>query len=294
MPTTRRGGITLAEEHRPSRTRRLVVRLVLVLLAAGMVLAGVLGARGLISNFGGPRCQATALGSSVDFDPSQTAYAATIEAIAEKRGLPARAATIAIATAIQESKLRNLEYGDRDSVGLFQQRPSQGWGTVEQILDPVYSTNKFYDALVKIDGYEQMRITEIAQKVQRSAYPEAYADHEQEARLLSSALSGHSPEGLGCRLDDATKGDPAALQAALAKELGAKATVRGRTVTIAAASERAAWSAGAYAVATASVHGATKVRVGSREWSRTRDSSGWEWHAAKGGKPNTVTVTFAG
>ena len=108
-------------------------------------------------------------------------------------------------------------------MGLFQQRPSQGWGTVEQILDPVYSTNKFYDALVKVDGYEQMRITEIAQKVQRSAYPEAYADHEQEGRLLSSTLSGHSPEGMGCRLDDATTGDPAALQAALSKELGAKA-----------------------------------------------------------------------
>jgi len=294
MPTTRRGGVVLAEERTSSRTRRLVARLVLVLLAAGLVVAGFVGARGLVSNFGGPRCQATAAGSSVDFDPSQTAYAATIEAVAEKRGLPARAATIAIATAIQESKLRNLKYGDRDSVGLFQQRPSQGWGTVEQILDPVYATNKFYDALVKIDGYEGMRITEIAQKVQKSAYPEAYADHEQEGRLLASTLSGHSPEGLGCRLDDAGKGDPAALKAALAKELGVKATVKGRTLTVAAGSERAAWSAGAYAVAKASVHGATSVRVGSREWTRTRNSSGWQWHdAKKAGRANTVTVTFA-
>jgi hypothetical protein len=81
---------------------------------------------------------------------------------------------------------------------------------------------------------------------------------------------------------------------ALALVLGAMGCVGGGWVWFAAASERAAWSAGANAVATASVHGATKVRVGSREWSRTRDSSGWEWHAAKGGKPNTVTVTFAG
>src|SRR5690349_18532045 len=263
MPTTKRG-IVLAEERPRSRTRRLVTRLVLVLLAAGLVVAGIVGARGLVSNFGGPRCQATALGSSVDFDPSQTAYAATIEAIAEKRGLPARAATIAIATAIQESQLRNLKYGDRDSVGLFQQRPSQGWGTVAQILDPVYATNKFYDALVKIDGYEDMRITEIAQKVQRSAYPEAYADHETEGRLLASTLSGHSPEGLGCRLDAATSGDPAALKSALSKELGVVSTVSGRTLTVTAGSQRAAWSAGAYAVAKASVHGATAVRVGSR------------------------------
>ena len=100
------------------------------------------------------------MGKSVDFDPSQTRYAATITAVAVKRGLPPRAATIAIATALQESKLRNLRYGDRDSVGLFQQRPSQGWGTEEQILDPVYAVNRFYDALVKIKGYESMEITE--------------------------------------------------------------------------------------------------------------------------------------
>lgn len=285
----------LAEEHRPSRTRRLVTRVVLVLFAGGLVVAGVIGARGLISNFGGPRCQATALGTSVDFDPSQTAYAATIEAVAEKRGLPARAATIAIATAIQESKLRNLRYGDRDSVGLFQQRPSQGWGTTAQILDPVYSTNKFYDALVKIHGYESMKITEIAQKVQKSAYPNAYADHEQEGRLLASTLSGHSPAGLGCRLNDATSGDPAALRTALSKELGVAATVSGHTLTVDAGSERAAWNAGSYAVATASLHGATSVRVGSREWTRTRDSSGWQWHnATTSGTANSVTVTFAG
>jgi hypothetical protein len=275
--------------------RRVLTRVVIALVALGLVVAGVFGARGLVDNFGGPRCQATALGTSVDFDPSQTAYAATIEAVAEKRGLPARAATIAIATAIQESKLRNLQYGDRDSVGLFQQRPSQGWGTVEQIRDPVYATNKFYDALVKIDGYEGMRITEIAQKVQKSAYPEAYADHEQEGRLLASSLSGHSPEGLGCRLDDATSGDPAALKAALRTELGVASTVKGRTLTVTAGSERAAWSAGAYAVAKASLHGATSVRVGSREWTRTRSSSGWEWHDAKpAGGTNSVAVTFAG
>jgi hypothetical protein len=272
-----------------------VTRVVVVLLAGGVVGAGIVASRGLLINFGPPRCQATAAGTSVDFDPSQTAYAATIEAVAEKRGLPARAATIAIATAIQESKLRNLKYGDRDSVGLFQQRPSQGWGTVDQILDPVYSTNKFYDALVKVKGYEGMRIAEIAQKVQRSAYPEAYADHEQEGRLLASTLSGHSPGGLGCRLNEATTGDPAALRAALKRELGVTSTVSGRTLTVSAGSERAAWSAGAYAVAKASLHGATSVRVGSREWTRTRKASGWQWHDAKtGGKDGTVTVTFAG
>ena len=281
-------------ENQPgSRTRRLATRVVLLLFVVGLVGAGWLGLRGTVRNLGGPRCQATALGTSVDFDPSQTAYAATIVAIAEKRGLPARAGTIAIATAIQESKLRNLTFGDRDSVGLFQQRPSQGWGTEKQILDPVYATNKFYDALVKVDGYEQMRITEIAQKVQRSAYPEAYADHEQEGRLMASALSGHSPSGLGCRLDDATGGQPAELKAALSQELGVSSSVKGRVLTVKASSEQSAWSAGSFAVAKAAQYGATKVRVGTKEWNRTRDSDGWTWQTVKGGSSSTVTVTFA-
>ena len=284
----------LAEEHEPSRLRRAVTRLVLLLFAAGLVLAGIIGARGLMHNVGGPRCQATALGKSVDFDPSQTAYAATISAVAEKRGLPARAGTIAIATAIQESKLRNLKYGDRDSVGLFQQRPSQGWGTQEQILNPVYATNRFYDALVKIDGWETMEITKIAQRVQKSAYPEAYADHEQEGRLFASALSGHSPGGLGCRLNPASTSDPTGLVAALKAERGLTPTVVGNTATLRAPSERTAWNVGAYAVAKAQQYGITRVQVGDRVWRRTRDAEGWTWHAASHPvAPTTVIITFA-
>ena len=243
---------------------------------------------------GSPRCQATALGNTVDFDPSQTGYAATITGLAVKRGLPPRAATIALATAIQESKLRNLRYGDRDSLGLFQQRPSQGWGTEEQILDPVHATNAFYDALVKIKGYEQMEITKVAQEVQKSAYPEAYADHEQEGRILASTISGHSPGGIGCRLDAADAGDPQALASALRTELGVAASVKGRTVTVRAKSELQAWNIGGWAVAKASTHGVTRVRVDDRQWTRTRDEDGSAWHKASGAAaPRTVTITFA-
>ena len=85
--------------------------------------------------------------------------------------MPARAASIALATAYQESKLYNIDYGDRDSVGLFQQRPSQGWGTVAQLTDPEFATNAFYDALAKVDGYREMEITVAAQEVQRSGLP---------------------------------------------------------------------------------------------------------------------------
>ena len=112
--------------------------------------------------------------------------------------MPARAASIALATAYQESKLYNIDYGDRDSVGLFQQRPSQGWGSVAQLTDPVFATNAFYDALQKVEGYDSMEITVAAQEVQRSGYPEAYADHEKDGRVLASALTGNSRAALWC------------------------------------------------------------------------------------------------
>jgi len=147
---------------------------VLAVIVAIVGGAGYYGYSTLMTNSGQPSCRAVALGHDVSFTPEQSANAATITAIALQRGLPARAATIANATAIQESKLRNIRFGDRDSLGLFQQRPSQGWGTEKQILDPVYATNKFYDALTKISGYQTMEITKVAQLVQRSATPQAY------------------------------------------------------------------------------------------------------------------------
>jgi hypothetical protein len=145
-------------------------------------------------------CTATVSGRTVTLTPEQAENAALITAVSVNRGMPARAATIALATAYQESKLYNLEAGDRDSLGLFQQRPSQGWGTKDQILNPYYSINAFYDALDRIGDYEAMRVTVAAQEVQRSGYPEAYADHEADARVLASALTGNSPHAFSCRI----------------------------------------------------------------------------------------------
>jgi hypothetical protein len=148
------------------------------------------------------RCTATVGGRTVTLDVEQAENAALITAISVDRGMPARAATIALATAYQESKLYNLETGDRDSLGLFQQRPSQGWGSREQVLDPYYATNAFYDGLDRIGDYESMRVTEAAQAVQRSGFPEAYADHEADARVLASALTGNSPHAFSCRIQE--------------------------------------------------------------------------------------------
>jgi hypothetical protein len=171
-----------------------------VVVAAGAVATAlvVVDRGGVPSILDTSGCTAEVDGHTVEVDLEQAENAALITAVAVERGMPARAASIALATAYQESKLYNIDYGDRDSVGLFQQRPSQGWGTVEQLTDPVYATNAFYDALAQVDGYDTMEITVAAQEVQRSAYPDAYADHEKDGRALASALTGNSPGALWC------------------------------------------------------------------------------------------------
>ncbi len=158
---------------------------------------GVLSGSGPFSG-AAEECTAVVDGHSVSLDLEQAENASLITALSVRRGMPARAASIALATAYQESDLYNLESGDRDSLGLFQQRTSQGWGEPDEILDPVYAANAFYDALAELDGYEQMEITVAAQAVQRSAYPDAYADHEDDARALASALTGQSSATFAC------------------------------------------------------------------------------------------------
>jgi hypothetical protein len=173
---------------------------VAVVVAAGAVAATlvVLDRGGVPSILDTTGCTAEVDGHRVEIDLEQAENAALVAAVSVQRGMPARAASIALATAFQESKLYNLDFGDRDSVGLFQQRPSQGWGTAKQLRDPVYAANAFYDALAKVEGYQTMEITEAAQEVQRSAYPEAYADHEEDGRALASALTGNSPRAMWC------------------------------------------------------------------------------------------------
>lgn len=285
-----RGRVTLAEEQRPRAPRWIACGLILTLVAL-VGLGAWFGGRTLFHSVLGPRCQATAAGNSVDFDPEQMSNAATITAIALQRGLPARAATIALATAIQESKLRNIRYGDRDSVGLFQQRPSQGWGTVEQILDPEYTTNKFYDALVKVKGWETGTITVVAQKVQRSAYPEAYADHEQEGRILASALAGHSPRGVACRLDDPEgEADVALVGRLLDNEYSLEATAGEGTLSVRAPSDQIAWSIASWSAAKAVDTGITGVTIGDRRWTRSRDSEAWSWRTTDTPAPSRQVI----
>lgn len=229
-------------------------------------------------------CEARVDGRSVSLDPEQGQIVALIAAIADDRGLPARAVTIAIATAYQESKIRNIDYGDRDSVGIFQQRPSQGWGTVAQIRDEHYTINKFFEALEKVDGYEDMVVTEAAQKVQRSGFPRAYADHEADARVLASALTGNSPGGAFSCVVDAVedRGTAAEVQESVTAAFGGLDITRGtRQDTIIrvapdAVGVRRGWAVAQYLVAHAGPLKLRSVSYDGRIWKVGRDSEdGW-------------------
>ncbi|UEJ82806.1 C40 family peptidase [Brachybacterium halotolerans subsp. kimchii] len=143
----------------------------------------------------------SALPSMKGYSKESLALVAQIMKAGEKSGVGERGQLIGIMTAMQESTLQNLTGGDRDSVGAFQQRPSQGWGTAEQLADPSYAATAFFEGvdaangshipgLKDVDGWQDMSLTDAAQAVQRSGYPGAYAKHENTARTLMAKVSG--------------------------------------------------------------------------------------------------------
>lgn len=225
-------------------------------------------------------------------DLEQSKHASIIAGLSVRRSLPARAASIALTTAYQESGIRNLDYGDRDSLGLFQQRPSQDWGSPEEIMDPHYSTGAFYDALVKIKNWEDRDITEVAQAVQISAYPDAYRDHETDGRALASAFTGQSPAALTCLDREPGAGDAKGLSSAMKKTFGKISVSRsGKTLTVKAKSETAAWAYGQFAVASLDEYGVASVTIGDQAWRAVADDRG-EWATTEEpAKKNRVIIT---
>ncbi|WP_412538676.1 M23 family metallopeptidase [Longispora sp. K20-0274] len=183
--------------------------LALIVICSGLaaVMAGGLGGAGLCAP-AGPPATPTAAATAVPvvnpstgtrptigpWDADQVANANVIITTGMRMQVPPRGWVIALATAMQESGLRNLgnlgDRNDHDSLGLFQQRPSAGWGTPEQIMDPAYASAKFYDKLLAIKDWQNLPLTVAAQKVQISAFPEAYAKHETAAAELVTALTG--------------------------------------------------------------------------------------------------------
>ncbi|WP_371577102.1 heavy metal transporter [Streptomyces sp. NBC_01314] len=278
-------------------------------MAAFVVLAAIgayLTVQYLTGGNGTPRCVVVSGaddGASYEFTPEQAANAATISAVGTSRELPERAVTIALATAIQESGLRNIPHGDRDSLGLFQQRPSQGWGTERQIQDPVYAAGEFYEHLVKVDDYERLPLTVAAQRVQRSGYPEAYAKHEPDATLLAAALTGRSAAALTCEgrqettgTGSAYAGGPDAVRGALARDFGDDAF---ETAAAVVGSEGAA-SAKASPSPSPSVSpiaGTVTIPLADAKDAGEIRRRGWElahWAVANSSRLGVERVTYAG
>jgi hypothetical protein len=209
----------------------------------------------------------------ITFDSTQMANAATIAAVGLRRGVPQRAIVVALATAMQESKLENLAGGDRDSVGLFQQRPSQGWGTAEQIADPRYSSGVFYSSLLKVPGWQKMRVTDAAQAVQRSAHPDAYERWADRAQILASALSGDMVGAVACTVtaEPPSRGSVAArtLAASVKLDWGEVTTAKPSDVVglaLTVRTTKAGWQYAHWLVAHAEERGVRRVRFGDREW----------------------------
>ncbi|MET7940865.1 heavy metal transporter [Streptomyces sp. NPDC005302] len=290
------------------RPRRRLLRFggaAVVLLA----LAGYLAVQYLTGGTGAPRCSVVSGkgdGASYEFSPEQAVNAATISAVGTSRGMPERAVAIALATALQESGLRNIQHGDRDSLGLFQQRPSQGWGTPRQIMDPAYASGVFYEHLAKVPGYSRLPLTVAAQRVQRSGFPQAYAKHEPDATLLAAALTGRAAATLTCqgRPDATPAGGADAVRAALAKDFGrdvlqeAGATV-GAGDGSASPEPTASVSSGASASSSAASTGGT-VTVPVREGATSGTGTlrrGWElahWAVANSSALHIERVSYAG
>lgn len=224
---------------------------------------------------------------SFSVEPDQASVASSMVGVVIDRQLPERAAVLTLAAALQESKLANLDPGEGpdDSVGVLQQRPSQGWGTVAQLKDIHYATGKFLDALTKIDGWQTMNLADAIQKVQVSIDGSYYARHEDEAQALSDALTGKSPAGITCSFPKPTQvASVAEVAAAVAHDLPiTKPTAVSPKVTVPGAS----WATAAWFVANADRYGIDAVSYAGRQWTRAHG-----WKADKDAGSTAVVATM--
>jgi hypothetical protein len=254
----------------PSRTRFGLS--IAALLVAAVAVGGVFAIRAALHT-----SPFTANGCTVeryDIDTSQAAVASTMVGVVTRRQLPERAAVLVLAAALQESKLRNLALGqgDRDSVGVLQQRPSQGWGTEQQLSDVRFATGAFLDELMrKVPNWQDENLAVAIQAVQISADGSAYAQHEAEAQALAHAFTGRFQAGITCSFEKPTKVAPVAtVVAQVVRDLPVQPpTTTPSTVRV----PGAAWQTAAWFVANADRLGIDKVGYGGKQWTRTK---GWK------------------
>ena len=273
-----------------ARSRGRAVAVVVVLVAAAV--AGI-AAKALWNtakeHFQSDSCSIGAY----DLDTGQTAVAATMVAAVtshNKPTLPKRAAVLALAAGLQESKLRNLPpgAGDRDSVGVLQQRPSQGWGggDVQNLQDVFKATTEFLDHLVEVSNWQRLPLAPAIQAVQNSADERAYAKHETEAAVLADALLGTKARAVSCSFAKPTTVAPATTVAnRLSAELPVRTpSVAGTRITVPGAK----WQTVAWLVAYADRLGIDRVSYASNEWTRAHG-----WRSNKSAASSAVTATMA-
>jgi hypothetical protein len=247
-----------------------------------------------------PGCQAGTGNNAVALDFGQAADAATVAGVAVREGLPNRALTVAYATAFQESKLENLTYGDRDSVGIFQQRPSEGWGSTAQLEDPAYAAQAFFGALVKVPSYSTIPVYAAAQAVQKSADGYAYQQYAQTGALLAADYIT-APHAVTCWYNPAQQASSQGVSTKLnlhgaAEELdhvfGAPGQgqdpaltgvtrIRSGSADLIATAPGAGWAVANWLVTNAVSYGITRVSYAGYQWTAGLNETGWQANSAE-------------
>ena len=244
----------------------------------------------------GSGCQASAARQTVLLDPQQASIAATIAGVAHRQSMPRTAVTVAYATAMQESKLHNLDYGDMDSVGVFQQRPSEGWGPRDKLEDPVYAATKFFSALRAIPRYQRLPIYQAAQDVQHSADGSAYIQYEKMAAEMSAAFTGQHGPAVYCWWSSAVpkRADRSAITRNLAGTFGAGAassiTTARQALVLRVARPKLGWEVAAWLVTHASSYGIHQVSFGGYYWRAATGTKGWRRDP---GPPSASTIRLS-
>jgi hypothetical protein len=249
-----------------------IATVVIILLAAGAYLIN----RHIVLTSNG--CESNGDGRPLMLDPDQAAIAATIAGVAHSRRLPTHAVTIAYATAWQESHLHDPDYGTLDSIGVFQQRPSEGWGTPKELINPVYAAGAFFAALVRVPDYLNIPVYEAAQDVQRSADGQAYMNYQQQAAWMSGPFTGGTPHAVWCWYpQDSTKSPRlTSMQAELTSTFGGLDLRRDATSSsVRIHHSTAGWAVASWLVTHATTYGLTSVRFAGYQWSVSAGNKGW-------------------
>jgi hypothetical protein len=248
-------------------------------MAVILVLGGYIAYQRIAPLLSGSGCTAASGGQYVPLGTGQAGIAATIAGVAQRDALPPQAVTVAYATALQESKLQNLSYGDRDSVGVFQQRPSEGWGPRRDLENPVYATSKFFGALVKVPGYQRLPIYQAAQDVQHSADGFAYAQYGPMAAHMAVAFTGQDPHAVWCWYSQKISGTARtnAASTELAQTFGPQ-RARPRAdpgLIVEVAGTRQGWVIAGWLVSHAQQYQISYVTYAGYRWTAADGSRGW-------------------